>query len=101
MPNILWYISYKNFLPKVDETIEIDIRVLERLDDLEKENQDLKNQINELEKFLASQSGDLQNINDDLTEIMELTIQPELKNEFGKNCTMEPILNFWSSKQLL
>ena len=80
--------------PKVDETIEIDIRVLERLDDLEKENQDLKNQINELEKFLASQSGDLQNINDDLTEVMELTIQPELKNEFGKNCTMGPILNF-------
>ena len=73
-------------LPKVDETIEIDIRVLERLDDLEKENQDLKNQINDLEKFLASQSGDLQNIRDDLTEVMELTIQPELRNEFGKNC---------------
>ena len=71
-------------LPKVDETIEIDIRVLERLDDLEKENQDLKNQINELEKFLAFQSGDLQNINDDLIEFMELTIQPEFKNEFGK-----------------
>ena len=76
------------FLPKLDEAddemIEIDIRVLERLDDLEKENQDLKNQINELEKFLASQSGDLQNINDDLIEFMELTIQPEFKNEFGK-----------------
>ena len=72
-------------LPKVDETIEVDIRVLERLDDLEKENQDLKNQINDLEKILVSQSGDLQNISDDLTEVMELTIQPELKNEFGKN----------------
>ena len=81
-------------LPKVDETIEVDIRVLERLDDLEKENQDLKNQINDLEKFLVSQSGNLQNISDDLTEVMELTIQPELKNEFGKNCTTGPILNF-------
>ena len=78
-------------LPKVDETIDVDIRVLERLDDLEKENQDLKNQINDLEKFLASQSGDLQNVSDDLTKVMELTIQPELKNEFGKNCTMGSI----------
>ena len=81
-------------LPKVDETIELDIQVLERLDDLEKENQDLKNQINDLEKFLASQSGDLQKITNDLREVMELAIQPELKNEFGKSCTMGPILNF-------
>ena len=85
-------------LPKVDETIDVDIRVLERLDDLEKENQDLKNQINDLERFLASQSGDLQKISDDLTEVMELTIQPELKNEFGKNCTMGPyVFHFFIS----
>ena len=48
------------FLPKLDEAddemIEIDIRVLERLDDLEKENLDLKNQMNGLEKILTSQS---------------------------------------------
>ena len=80
--------------PKVDETIEIDIRVLERLDDLEKENQDLKNQINDLEKILASQSDNLQNVSGDLTEVVEQLILPELQNEFGKNCTMEPILNF-------
>ena len=94
---MLHIFAYTNctFLPKLDdETIDIDIRVLERLDDLEKENQDLKNQITDLEKFLASQSGDLQNISDDLTEVMELTIQPELKNKFGKNWTMWPILNF-------
>ena len=34
----------------------IDIRVLERLDDMEKENLHLKNQINGLEKILASQT---------------------------------------------
>jgi len=67
---------------KVDETIEIDIRVLERLDDLEKENQDLKYQIIDLEKILASQSDDLQNVSGDLTEVVEQLILPELKNEF-------------------
>ena len=83
------------FLPKLDEaddeTIEIDIRVLERLDDLEKENQDLKYQIIDLEKILASQSDDLQNVSGDLTEVVEQLILPELKNEFGKNCTMGSI----------
>jgi len=65
-----------------DEMIEIDIRVLERLDDLEKENQDLKNQINDLEKILASQSDNLQNVSGDLIEVEEQLILPELRKEF-------------------
>ena len=91
---MLHIFAYTNctFLPKLDdETIDIDIRVLERLDDLEKENQDLKNQINDLEKILASQSDDLQNVSGDLTEVVEQMILPELQNEFGKNCTMGSI----------
>ena len=95
MLHIFIYVLICTFLPKLDqaddETIEIDIRVLERLDDLEKENQDLKNQINDLERILASQSDDLQNVSGDLSEVVEQLILPELQNEFGKNYTMGSI----------